>query len=785
MHDEINSGSISNNTVMSITEDNLGDLWIGTFGGGLNKFDHSTESFSNYKHDPFNENSLADNDVLSIYTDNTGIVWVGTHLGKGLSKLVRNSIKFGLIENERGNSNSLNDDVVWSIYEESNSGMLWVGTYRGGLNKYDRGKNQFTFYTNNPSDSNSIGDNHVRAIAEESNNNLWLGTYSNGLNKFNKSTGIFTRFVNDPNDSSSLGDNQIQSIYIDADSICWIGTFGGGLNKFDLKKYDGSDKIEFIKYVHDPSNSSTISDDRVYTIFDDKDGLLWIGTYGGGLNKFDKVTETFSHYMSNPDDYSTLSNNKVISIFEDSEGTLWIGTSGGGLNKFNRATEEFERMTNTSGLNSQVIYGILEDDKKNLWMSADNGLVKFNIITSNITYFDLTDGLQSMEFNGGAYFKNKNGEMFFGGISGLNYFFPDSVRSNDQIPPIVISELKIFDETVKGEVTEIVLDYNQNYFTFEFSALDYTNPGDNQYAYYLEGLENEWHFTDALLRRANYTNLQPGSYTFRVKGSNNDGLWNQEGLAISVQILPPFWKTWWFIFISIVSIGGLVSFLISMRVKHLLAMEKLKVRLAADLHDNVGAGLTEISILSELAAKDIGNISNSTSKKLDNISETARHLVDSMSDIVWFVNPQRDSLHDLIIRLKDSFSDLLNVMGVSFKTDNIDNIVDIKLPMDFRQNLFLIFKEAINNSIKHSKCERINLETKLEKNMLSISLKDDGIGMEKVDYRKGNGLRNIKNRASAIKGSLEIITKKGKGTKIIFTGKISSFNRFKLIFDRE
>ncbi|MCK5087255.1 MAG: hypothetical protein KAQ90_07030, partial [Melioribacteraceae bacterium] len=419
-------------------------------------------------------NSLADNDVLSIYTDNTGILWVGTHLGKGLSKLVRNSIKFGLIENERGNSNSLNDDVVWSIYEESNSGMLWVGTYRGGLNKYDRGKNQFTFYTNNPSDSNSIGDNHVRAIAEESNNNLWLGTYSNGLNKFNKSTGIFTRFVNDPNDSSSLGDNQIQSIYIDADSICWIGTFGGGLNKFDLKKYDGSDKIEFIKYVHDPSNSSTISDDRVYTIFDDKDGLLWIGTYGGGLNKFDKVTETFSHYMSNPDDYSTLSNNKVISIFEDSEGTLWIGTSGGGLNKFNRETEEFERMTNTSGLNSQVIYGILEDDKKNLWMSADNGLVKFNIITSNVTYFDLTDGLQSMEFNGGAYFKNKNGEMFFGGISGLNYFFPDSVRSNDQIPPIVISELKIFDETVKGEVTEIVLDYNQNYFTFEFSALDYT-----------------------------------------------------------------------------------------------------------------------------------------------------------------------------------------------------------------------------------------------------------------------------------------------------------------------
>ncbi|MFC2083913.1 two-component regulator propeller domain-containing protein [Bacteroidota bacterium] len=774
-HVEGDNFSLSNNSVMSISEDKANVLWVGTFGGGLNQFNYKENNFHSYKNDPFDENSLADNDILSLYVDNSGILWIGTHLGKGLSKLEHISIKFGLLQNERGDQNSLNDDIIWSIYEDSFNN-LWIGTYRGGLNLYDRNENKFTAYLNRLDDKNSLSNNHIRVIKEDYKGNLWIGTYKGGLNFYNRTTKKFT-FYKDSS-SNSVSFNQIQAIFIDQKNICWVGTFGGGLNKLDLNKFYETGETVFKKYYAAPQIPNSLSDNRIYSIFEDDPDSLWIGTFGGGLNRFDKINETFKSYRNNINNPMSLSDDRVLVIFQDSEGDLWIGTHGGGLNKFDKENEVFNRYSSTSGINSKVIYGILEDEKKNIWISTDNGLIKHNILTNNTTYYDLTDGLQSMEYSGGAYFKSQSGEMFFGGINGLNYFFPDSVRSNDYVPQIVVSDFKVFNEKIRGELEQIELSHDQNFFSFEFSALDYTDPNNNQYAYYLEGLENTWHYTDARLRIANYTNLEPGNYIFHVKGSNNDGVWNQNGLSIPVIILPPFWKTWWFVLISILSIGGLVSFLISMKVKHLLTMEKLKVRIAADLHDNVGAGLTEISILSEITRKEVGNFSKSAEDRLKNISETARKLVDNMSDIVWFVNPKRDSLHDLIIKLKDSYCDLLSDIGVSFRTDNIDNIIDIKLPMDLKQNLYLIFKEGINNSIKHSQCKKISLETRFKGNTLEMILKDDGIGLEESTVKAGNGLRNMKERAKSVRAKLDIFSE--GGTIIKFTGKIGRQRGYQL-----
>jgi ligand-binding sensor domain-containing protein/two-component sensor histidine kinase len=772
---------LSTNSVMAITEDEYHNKWIGTFGGGLNKFNHPDTSVTIFTHNPFNENSISDNDILSLLVDNSGVIWIGTHLGKGLSKLETNSVKFGILQKETGNSRSLNDDVVWSIHQDTSS-VLWIGTYRGGLNKYDRTTNTYTYYRSDD-DINSISDDHVRAIKEDKSGNLWIGTYGGGLNHFDKAAGKFTRYMHKDDDESSLGSDQIQSIHIDSRNVCWIGTFGGGLHKFDINTVEPGEPIKFKKYVSSESDVNSISDNRIYCIYEDSKQNIWIGTFGGGLNKYIKESDNFEIYQYDFADRASISHNQILSIIESSDGNIWVGTYGGGLNKFYATKKNFERFGKAEGFASQVIYGILEDKNKNLWLSSDIGLSKYNLGTENITNYNLNDGLQSMEFSGGAYFKSEEGEMFFGGISGLNYFYPDSVRGNTYVPPVVISEFKIFNDVVKGVKDYIELSYDQNFFTIEYAALDYTDPENNQYAHILEGLENEWHYTDAVIRRAYYTNLEPGKYYFRVRGSNNDGVWNNVGLTLEIDILPPFWKTWWFIMLSIIFLGGLVSFLISMKVKHLLAIEKLKVRLAADLHDNVGAGLTEIAILSELTSNEVEGYSKSSADKLQNISDTARHLVDSMSDIVWFVNPQRDSLHDLIIRLKDSYSDLLSEIGISFKTNNIDNIIDVKIPMDVRQNLYLIFKEAINNSIKHSRCNKINLELKLVGNILEMTLQDDGKGIDENNIRYGNGLKNMQDRADTLGGKLYIKSIDSKGTVIRFVGRLERHSTFKFQWD--
>ena len=782
--DENNQNNIGSNSIMAILEDKQNCLWLGTFGGGLTKFNLGKNLFTHFKHEPLNENSLAGNDVISLYEDASGIIWAGTHLGEGITKLEMSKVKFGQIKNEPANKNSLSDDVVWAIYKDEFKN-LWIGTYRGGLNQYDVKDNKFYHYLHDPSDPFSISDNHIRAITKDKYGNFWIGTYSRGLDKFNPKSRRFISYKHNPLDSTSIGANQVQDIYIDSSSNVWLATFTGGLNKFNLVN-SNNNKIEFEHFKNNPSDPHSLSDDRVYTIFEDRQGTLWIGTFGGGLNKFNKKTKNFTHYMNVPSDNSSLSDNRILSIYEDSDRNFWVGTYGGGLNRLDRKTGKFYRYKKKNGLNCDVVYGILEDNRKNLWMSSDNGIYRFNILNNNIAHYDLQDGLQSIEFSGGAYFKANDGEMFFGGINGLNYFYPDSVHNNPYIPPVVITSIKIFNQPVMGEKHKITLSYDRNFISFEFAALDYSNPEDNHYAYRLAGLENEWHYVDANYRIANYTNLSPGKYRFIVKGSNNDRVWNPKGIYVEINILPPFWKTWWFIIICLLFSGLIIYYVSTIRIKNLLAIEKLKTKLAADLHDNIGTGLTEISILSELAETKLnGNSGNHHHDELKKISEKARQLVDSMSDIVWVVNPKKDSLYDLIIRLKDSYSDFLQSLGIRLKTSNLEKLENIKLPMEYKQNLYLIFKEGINNCIKHSKCMNIFLEANVQGDSIEIKLLDDGIGFILDQENIGNGLYNMKRRAEIIGGNIEWERNNESGTIINFRGKVGNMNKLKFIINKK
>ena len=771
---------LCNNTVMDIVMDNSGYLWLGTFGGGVDRFNKKNGNFIHLYNDPADPYSLPDNDILSLAVDRSGILWVGSHIGEGVTLVRENRAKISHLKNVPGNPNSLNDDVVWSILDDDN-GNLWIGTYSGGLNRYNYRTGRFKAFQQNPDNLNTISDDHVRVIRKDAFNNLWIGTYYGGVNKFNTQTGDFTHYTQNKDDPGSISGNQIQDIFIESDSVIWVATFGSGLNKFTFDDNSSVSEPIITNYQNDPVDTSSISDDRIYKIFEDNNGNLWIGTYGGGLNKMNKITEKFTHYKNEPGNPYSLSDNRVVSIIEDSNNMLWLGTSGGGLNKFDRELNIFTHYSQNKGLTSSVVYGILEDNAKNLWMSTDNGIFKYDVTEDGFTHFDLEDGLQSLEFNGGSYFKDKSGMMYFGGINGLNIFYPDSIRTNTFVAPIVITSITVLNNRIKGDASEIILTHDQNFISFEFSALDYTNPKYNQYSFRLDGLDKGWNIVDAKRRIANYINLPAGDYTFHVTGTNSDGLWNRSGTSIMITITPPFWQTWWFIALMVILIGAVIYYLSTMRIKQQLAIEKIKTRLAADLHDNVGASLTEISILSEVAVHKSNN--DGEVKELKGISDIARQLVDTMSDIVFVVNPERDSLYDLIIKLKDSYNEFLQSVGISFKVKNIDKTNDIKLPMEYKQNLLLIFKEGINNAIKHSRCNKIILEANISGDVIEMILTDDGIGFDELNSVAGNGLRNMEARADKINGKMICLSTLETGTVIRFIGKISRFNKLKSLLN--
>ena len=420
----------------------------------------------------------------------------------------------------------------------------------------------------------------VNCMLQDKQGFMWFGT-QDGLNKFDGYQ--FTVYRHDPENNASLSNNFIWSIFEDAGGNLWIGTRDGGLNKFDRKTET------FSRYQNQADNPKSLSNNSVLSIFEDAGGNLWIGTDGGGLNKFDKKTETFSHHKHQADNPKSLSNNFVYSIFEDAGGNLWIGTRDGGLNKFDRKTETFTSYREKDGLPNDMVYGILEDDRGHLWLSTNKGISKFNPKTNKFTNYDKKDGLQDNEFNLGAYYKDRAGRIYFGGINGFNEFYPESVQDNTYIPPVVITDFLLFNKSVKVGNTksekfqlkqhinfteEITLDYRDYIFAFEFSALNYRQSKKNQFAYKLEGFDKEWIETDYKHRRATYTNLSNGEYIFRVKASNDDGYWNEEGTSIKVIILPPFWKTWWFKTFIVLMIFGIAFSWYKMRIRTIETQKK-------------------------------------------------------------------------------------------------------------------------------------------------------------------------------------------------------------------
>ncbi len=579
-NDPGNPGSLSHNKVYSIIEDGSGILWIGTDGGGMNMFVREKNKFISYKNQYNDPVSLSGNRIRSLYLDKTGVLWIGTY-GNGINKIDYTSTPFTHLKHNPNDNNSLTNNRIWSVFE-SRDGRVWIGTYNG-LNLYDPETGEFTHFRNDPGNSQSPRRNTIFSIIEDKNGEIWFGN-RNGLNRLNRKSNKFFHYKRDVKNPDGPQFPSAFKLLEDSRGTLWIGTDGSGLNRFDRKEN------KFIQYKFDKDNPSSISHNKVYSVFEDNSGVLWIGTLGGGLNRLNRENETFTHFINSPDDTTTISNNYVFSICESTKGSgdLLIGTYGGGLNVFNRETGKFTPYSSKDGLSNDVIYGILADKEGDIWMSSNKGLSRFNPFDPDrkrITNYDVSHGLQSYEFNVGVYHKGRSGKMYFGGINGLNSFFPGEVKDNPFEPDIAVTDFRIFNESVKPseksplkksiiETEKIELNYRHRVFTFEFATLHFSSPEKNQYAYKMEGLEENWNYIGSR-RYATYTNLPQGEYTFRVKGSNKDGVWNEKGVSIKLVMVPPFWLTLWFKIFSVVSILLIASAIHIARVKNIKKREKI------------------------------------------------------------------------------------------------------------------------------------------------------------------------------------------------------------------
>jgi signal transduction histidine kinase/ligand-binding sensor domain-containing protein len=608
--------SLSGDSVQSIYQDQSGALWIGTTDGGLNRYLYERNWFLHYTSDPTNPSSLASDNVKVIFQDAWGILWVGTD--SGLQWMDQSSGAFRHYIHDPDNPFSLSHDDVLCITEDT-AGGLWIGTAYGGINQFDRRSEQFSLLQGDPRDPSSMGTNSVWTISEDAFGSLWLGTNGMGLNNYDRINDDWTLYRHSGRDPNSLSNDVVMSVYEDDDGAVWIGTWGGGLNRLDVETGN------FTHYRSDPEDPDTISSDIVFLVFEDGDGDLWLGTQNGlnqfdreserftrflnnpldpesisnnviggalyqdrsgylwvgthgGLNRFDKDTGTFARFLHNPDYLPSLGHDVVFAIHEDTSGRLWVGTFGGGLDKFDPDSGTFKHYRIADGLPNEVVYGILEDENGNLWLSTNDGLSRFDPETEVFRNFDVSDGVQAKEFNYNAYFMNSRGEMFFGGINGVNIFNPDDIVDNPHVPPIVLESISQGGDPIPSDnayeyITETSIEWPNNYFEFEFTALDYFQPEQNIYAYKLEGFDDDWNYAGSN-RYARYTNVPGGTYTLRIFGANNDGVWNTEGVSLTVTVVPPFWQTWWFIGLFVFAAVLVVVSLYRLRVGNLEARSR-------------------------------------------------------------------------------------------------------------------------------------------------------------------------------------------------------------------
>lgn len=752
-----NDNPMEANVIRAISEDEHGNIWIGT-EIGLIIYNITNKSLNRYSRSYEQENqSLNDKAIYSIHRSKENIMWIGTYFG-GINYSLTYSKGFYSLKAGRS-TQSLSGNAISQITQASDNRIV-ICTEDGGVTFWDRKESDFYHlkYTGN---TFGLNVNNVHAVAQDSTDNFWFGTFLGGVNKYDASTGKVAVITSEQSNIS--GNDMIYAVEIDSKNDIWIGS-QVGLNKYDFntKQYDlfGEGRLDK-KFVYD--------------VYEDSQGALWLA-----INREDSVfrisrdrkqTEAFGFQSSN--DLSVGSSKGVLCVLEDRNGLFWFGTVNSGLVSFDYNSRSFHRYTTKDGLPNNNVYGILEDDSGFLWLSTNKGLSKFNPETNSFTNYNSADGLPQNQFNFKGYFKDRDGWMYFGSVEGLCYFHPDSLSQNTLRPKVYLSGLRLFNELVNpltdssmisssiNWAESVRLNYQHKVITLEFSAIDYTSKGSRQYQYFLEGFDNDWNFTSE--NSATYTNLEPGVYTFNVKAINSDGFSSEKTKRLEIIIQPPFWKTYWAYLIYVVA--AVIILLILRRFQKERALQKMRMQLARvenekikELNQHKLNFFTFIShelktpltlIMAAIDSSAVQSTSDSIlQKRLGLIKRNTKRLKFLIDQLMEFRRIETDhsslkySRGDIIAFLREtfeSFKTLFEAKGLqySFTTSRLESICYFDA-----DKLQKIITNLISNAIKHTDRQGlieidITIHSKDDlHDEASIIIADSGKGMDQSELNK-------------------------------------------------
>ena len=729
----------------TIHEDRNGALWIGTVFSGILKLQPDRARLIHYRNNPGDPESLGGDAILDMFEDTEGTMWVGTN-DAGVDRFPTRPLPFKRYRHEPGNPNSLDTSYTTTVFEDSR-GILWVGSRRA-LGSMDRTTGRMTFYRK-AGGTGELSDTWINSVAEDRSGYLWFGSLNGGLNRFDRRIGKFKVFRHDPADPHSLRDNRVLRLFVDHKGVLWAGT-EKGLDAFDAAT--GS----FQHYLNGM---------RIRDITEDAHGVLWIAARAAGLVRLDPLTKLSTTYH--------LSSDKTWAVTFDHTGILWVATEKG-LNRFDPATLSFTTYYESDGLPDNGVSHILEDERGDLWISTHNGLSRFNPRKKTFRTYYVSDGLSGNEFyDYSSCVKSTSGEMFFSANGGLTAFFPRDIVDDPTVPPVVITDFKIFG---KESPLKATLSHSQNVLTFEFSTLSYTSPERNRYRYRLEPLETQWNESQGDRRSITYA-LSPGEYVFRVQGSNSRDVWNEQGATVAFVILQPWWSSWWFRTIGIVLILLSLAYayyfhLRSIRREFNVRLEERvgeRTRIARELHDTLLQSFQGLMLHFHVGVDKLppGKARDALEKALE------------MGDRA--IVEGREAIHDLRSStvVENDLAEAIRALGDELASEDsatfhliLEGAVRNLHPV-VRDEIYPIARESVRNAFRHAQASRIEAEITYSEKLLRLRIRDDGRGIDPDIVAAGRGghygLAGMRERAQRIGGQLYVWTASGAGTEIEFS----------------
>ncbi|MEP7169087.1 MAG: two-component regulator propeller domain-containing protein [Bacteroidota bacterium] len=747
-------------------------LLIGTSNAGLFIYNRCSRTMQHFQYEKQNSDAALTNSVAWLAVQDENVIWMQTDAG--LIKLEVNNqlMKTFLPSSVKSGGVCNNCNNVRTIYSNDNNELL-IGSFEG-VYTFNLASGQFSNLLS-PVDKQPVWkDAAAGAITGDGNGNVFIANWAEkGVLLLNREKKELINILS-PGDYPAFPFKTIRCLFYDSHQVLWAGTTNGFLRITNLNEFEKNDftgKLNITNQFPGKGNRISHPSSDCFTITEDTKGNTWIGTRNG-LYVYNYKTDSVTRHFHADNDNNSLSDNDVRSVYVSKDGDVWIGTSSGGLNHFNASANSFTAFTRENGLPNNSIYTILEDNSGYLWLGTNAGLCRFSKADHSVRNYTPRDGIQNFEFNTNAVCKTADGKFCFGGRTGFNIFHPDSMNKSFAPPQVVITKFKIFDKEFPVPRSVLELNHDENSFTFDFASLSYYRSNDNQYSYMMEGADKDW-IKPGNRQFTSYTNLPPGDYTFKVRAANYTGMWNEGVTSMKLIINPPWYSTWWF---RVVMSFFIVAFLYGIyryRLRQVMKLQEIRNRIASDLHDEIGSTLSSISLSSTIIQGKLNGSNSEVNKPLQQVSNNTDNMMEALSDIVWTINTRNDRFDNVVNRMRAFAIELLEPSGISIQFNVSDDIMHVHLDMQQRKNIYLVFKEAVNNIVKYSGCKNVSIDIMRQSSKtFAMGIKDDGKGFEvpvtngEEKGLSGNGIRNMKKRAEELGGEMTIDSVNEKGTTL-------------------